>query len=244
MGDILRWSQSQIRQVITESNKQSAIGSQKYVKWENQAIHSDYEFIECPCDESCWCRQNLCSGHYRIKEISFEQYLKTYVNLWVPPHARENVRRAVVEGNPFHGRQRNAVPCLSWLRDNWPVILQSVRLYNKCGLCNSSVPLINKVDNLYEAKMWSQLFYDSVVPFDTKSRAKIKKAGYIDPMRDYLAMNKALFQDLRVFSTANGLGVSGIRRLDSPWSLGPEFRKPVGDQPLSRVLDKMFYSPI
>jgi hypothetical protein len=165
------------------------------------------------------------------------------VKLWVPPKARENVTNAIVNGVPFNGRQRNSVWILQWLRDNWAVILDTVRRYDKCGLCDSTTPLIDKVDNLYEAKMWSQLFYDSVVPFDTDSRQKIKKAGYIDPIKDFSAMNKALFQDLRAFSAKHGLGVSGIRQLDTPWDMNSEFIKPVGDQPLSRVLDKMFYSP-
>lgn len=243
MGDIIKWSPDQVRQIISESNNQSAGGSQKYIKWENHAIRSDYEFIACPCEDNCWCKRNSCTGHYRIKEIPFEQFLRTYVKLWVPPKARENVTNAVVSGVPFSGRQRNSVWILKWLRDNWAVILDTVRRYDKCGLCDSTTPLIGKVDNLYEAKMWSQLFYDSVVPFDTVSRQKIKKAGYNDPIKDFWGMNKALFQDMKAFSAIHGLGVSGIRHLDTPWSIIPEFIKPMGGQPLSRVLDKMFYSP-
>jgi hypothetical protein len=41
--------------------------------------------------------------------------------------------------------------------------------------------------------MWSQLFYDSVVPFDSNSKREIKNAGYTDPRRDFLAMNRELF---------------------------------------------------
>jgi hypothetical protein len=78
VGDICRWSPERIRQVIRESNQQSVKGSQKYVMWENSAIRTDYEFIECPCDESCWCKRNSCTGHYRIREIAFDQFLETY----------------------------------------------------------------------------------------------------------------------------------------------------------------------
>jgi hypothetical protein len=91
--------------------------------------------------------------------------------------------------------------------------------------------------------MWSQLFYDSLVPFDTKSKAKIKRAGYPDPERHFLAMNRELFRDLRKLSDAHRLGVPGIRHLDSPCSVIPQLPAPAGGQPLSRVVDKIFYSP-
>jgi hypothetical protein len=125
---ISSWSPDKIRRLVAKSNEQSAIGSQNYLKWENDALHSDYEFVECPCEESCWCKQNSCNGHYRIKQIQFEQYLDTYVKLWIPPRARENIRNAVVKGVPFGGLQRNAVLTLQCLQDNWAVILRIVSL--------------------------------------------------------------------------------------------------------------------
>jgi hypothetical protein len=45
MGDICNLSPERLREVIRESNSQSAKGSQKYVIWENHAILNDYEFI-------------------------------------------------------------------------------------------------------------------------------------------------------------------------------------------------------
>ena len=243
MGDIRRWTPEKIRQVIRESNKQSANGSQKYVEWENSAILTDYEFIPCLCDESCWCRRHSCSGHYRIKEITFDQFLETYTKLWIPPNARENINNAVRFGAPFKGRQRNAVKPLQRLKDNWSDILTRVRGYNKCGLCDSPFPVVGDVTNLYQSKMWSQLLYDSVVPFDTKSQARIKRAGYTDPTKDFRAMNSELFNDLKKLSEASGMEVDGIRNLDSPWDVVTHLERPCGGQPLSRVLDKMFYAP-
>jgi hypothetical protein len=97
--------------------------------------------------------------------------------------------------------------------------------------------------HLYEAKMWSQLYYDLIVPFDTGSRAKIKKAGYSDPEKNFLEMNRDLFRDLRRLAEYHGLGVTCLRAFDSPWSVCPELQRPMGGQPLSRVLDKIFYKP-
>ena len=243
MGDIRRWSPEKIRQVIRESNKQSAKGSQKYIEGENSAIRTDYEFTACLCDENCWCRRHSCAGHYRIKEITFDQFLETYTKLWIPPKARENIKNAVRFGTPFNGRQRNAVKPLQWLGDNWSAVLTRVRGYNKCGLCDSPFPAVGDVTNLYQGKMWSQLLYDSVVPFDTKSQARIKMAGYKDPTKDFRAMNNELFNDLKKLSEASGMGVDSIRNLDSPWDVLTHLEKPFGGQPLSRVLDKMFYAP-
>jgi len=243
MGDIPSRPLDEIRRVIQKSNERSAEGSQKYVVWENRALRTDYEFIKCPCADDCWCRRNACPGHYRLKEINFEAFLETYLKLWIPPKARERIKEAVLEGTPFGGRQRNAIKPLQWLQANWSNILGKVREYNKCGLCDSPVPAVAQVSNLYEGKMWSQLFYDSLVPFDTRSRGRIKRAGYPDPTRDFLAMNRELFRDLRKLSDAHGLGVSGVRQLDSPCAVVPQWWEPPGGQPLSRVVDKIFYSP-
>ena len=92
MGDICRWSPERIRQAIRASNKQAVIATQKYVLLENSAIRTDYEFIACPCDESCWCKRHKCTGHYRIRKMSFDQFLQTYVNLWIP-RKRERISR-------------------------------------------------------------------------------------------------------------------------------------------------------
>ena len=243
MGYISSLSPDEVRRVIRESNKASDQGSEKYIVWENRALHSDYEFVACLCGDTCWCKRNACVGHYRLKEVTFDEFLDTYVTLWIPLKFRENVKGAILEGIRFNGRQRNAIKPLQWLRENWVRILDKVREYDKCGLCDSTVPIAANVSNLYEAKMWSQLFYDSLVPFDTKSRIKIMRAGYPDPIRDFLAMNKELFLDLRRLSDAYGLGVPGVRQLDSPCMVVPQLREPVGGQPLSRVLDKIFYSP-
>jgi hypothetical protein len=56
-------------------------------------------------------------------------------------------------------------------------------------------------------------------------------------------MNRELFRDLRRLSEEHGLGVPGIRQLDSPSMVAPHLPVPAGGQPLSRVVDKIFYAP-
>ncbi len=243
MGDICDWSPDRLQQIIRESNEQSARGSQQYIVWENYAILNDYEFIACPCDESCWCKRHSCIGHYRIKAIAFDEFLETYVKLWAPPRARENIKNAVTRGTPFNGRQKNAVKPLRRLRSNWSGVLARAREHNKCGLCDSSPPIIEDVTNLYQAKMWSQLFYDCIIPFDTKSKTRLRKAGYPDPTRHFISTNYELFGDLRKLSERTGMDIGGVRNLDAPWGVVTYLEKPLGGQPLSRVVDKMFYAP-
>jgi hypothetical protein len=86
-------------------------------------------------------------------------------------------------------------------------------------------------------------FYDSLIPFDSSSIRKIKQAGYPDPLLDFLAMNWKVFDDLRKPSECYRLGVPDIRRLDAPWTVDRRLPEPVGGQPLSRVVDKIFYKP-
>jgi hypothetical protein len=243
MGDICNESLDKIRQVIRESNERSSRGSQQYIVWENSAILSNYEFFPCPCDEFCWCKRHSCTGHYRIKAITFDEFLETYVKLWVPPRARENIKNAVILGAPFSGRQKNAIKPLRWLRSKWSDVLARARGHNTCGLCDSSLPVIDDVSNLYQAKMWSQLFYDCIVPFDSKSKTQLTKAGYADPTRHFISTNDMLFGDLRKLSERTCMDIGDIRNLDAPWDVVAYLEKPSGGQPLSRVLDKMFYAP-
>ncbi len=228
MGDICNGTPDTLRQVIRESNEQSSRGSQQYIVWENQAILNDYEFIACPCDESCWCKRHSCTGHYRIKAIAFDEFLKTYVKLWLPPRARENVKNAVLLGIPFNGRQRNAVKPLQRLRNNWSAVLARARRHSKCGLCDSPLPVVEDVTNLYQAKMWSQLFYDCIVPFDTKSKARLTKAGYANPTRHFKSTNCMLFSDLRKLSERTGIDIREVRNLDAPWGVLTYLEKPSG----------------
>ena len=243
MGYIRYKTVKELKETIKESNKDSISGSQRYVYWENKAIQSDYEFIDCKCTDGCWCKRNGCIGHYRIKEIDFDQFLNTYVHLWVPPKARTNVKDAVLYGISFNGRQRNAIPHLQWLMRNWDDTLKRARKNNKCGLCDNGIPMGIFINDLYQAKMWSQLFYDSAVPFDSKSRSKITQSGYTNPLKDFAKMNKELFTDLRLFASRNNMDVVELRNLDRPWSVSQELVSNKNGQPLSRVLDKIFYSP-
>lgn len=188
--------------------------------------------------------RNACAGHYRLKEITWETFLDTYLKLWIPPQSRNGVKGAVLHGVMFNGRQKNSVEPLRRLRANWPSVLGQVRAYDCCGLCGSDVPLVPaRMESLYVAKMWSQLFYDSIVPFDTKSKAEIKRAGYPDPAQNFVAMNKELFADVRKLSDSHHLGVLGLRCLDRPDKVDPQLEQPEGGQPLSRVIDKIFYRP-
>lgn len=243
MGDIAYKPLQDLRRTIRESNERSNTGTQQYLFWENKAIQSDYEFVECGCTEECWCRKNGCAGHYRIRDIGFDRFLDTYVHLWVPPKARNNLKSAVLEGRAFNGRQRNATPHLQWLMHNWGDTLYRVRNHKKCGLCDNGIPLGNIVHNLYQAKMWSQLFYDSLVPFDSKSCSRISQSGYTNPIRDFTRMNREIFADLRRLASRENLGVLELRDLDKPWTVAPDLVPVKNGQPLSRVLDKMFYSP-
>lgn len=54
-------------------------------------------------------------------------------------------------------------------------------------------------------------------------------------------MNCELFNDLK--KKMDEFDVESIRNLDSPWDVVADLKKLRGGQPLSRVLDKMFYAP-
>lgn len=243
MGQIAGMSVDEVRNAIRQSNWHALKKSQRYLISEDQALRSDYEFIACPCVEACWCKGHACHGHYRVRETSFERFLQTYALLWMPPGRRDGLQRAVLNNAPFNGRGRKAIVPLQWLRLNWSEILRSVRRYDRCGLCDSSPPIAPRDGEftLWDSKIWSQLLYDSVVPFDYNSLGQIRRAGY--STRDFVAMNTELFGDLRSLSDSCGLTIEALRNLDSPWELCPDYERRIAGQPLSRIIDKIFYSP-
>ena len=122
-----------------------------------------------------------CTGHYRLKEITFERFLETYVNLWTPPSARKAVKSGVLEGTPVNRRYKNAIPALLELRRRWPSDLEVARSFRRCGLCDLAEPPIPRIGNLYEAKIWPQLFYDSVLPFDNASAGRCRVGSVVIP---------------------------------------------------------------
>jgi len=243
MGIIPSKTIEALRSTIHNSNIDSIKGSQQYICGENNAIQDDYEFINCNCTDDCWCKKNGCTGHYKIKEMDFNQFLNTYARLWIPPNFRNNVKESVLYDKPFDGRQKKAIPHLQWLMRDWDYTLNRARGHNKSGLCDDGVPTGILTENLYQSKMWSQLFYDSVVPFDTESRKKIIRAGYADPEKDFRKMNKELFTDLKRVASKNSMTVLDIRKLDKPSRVSQKLIPNKNGQPFSRILDKLFYSP-
>src|SRR4029077_18723572 len=77
----------------------------------------------------------------------------------------------------------------------------------------------------------------------TASKKKIRDAGYPDPIKDFSAMNRELFRDLRRLSEKHRLSVADVRGLDSPSTIVNRLTPWAHGQPLSRVVDKIFYSP-
>lgn len=243
MGQISQLTRDEIVETIAASNRQSAGKSQRYVIHESAVIRSDYDFVACDCPPICWCRKHACAGHFVLKAITFEHFLDSYALLWLPPQARNGVKSAVLEGTPFDGRPRNSVAFLRELRENWPGRLSQARAYRKTGLCDGGVPEGIGVSNLYEAKIWSQLFYDSLIPFDTAARGRMVRAGYTNPLAYYSRTNQEMFADLRTLAHDLNLDLPGIRALDTPWNDVPGLAVLPYGQPLSRILDKIFYKP-
>jgi hypothetical protein len=241
MGELANISLDKITEKIRTSNKESALGNQKYIYWENKAIIENYEFIPCECDDKCWCRQHSCTGHYRIKKMTFEKFIDIYVTLWTPPQVRDAVKAAVLKGLRFDGRQINAVKHLRRLQAKWDITIDEASRWVKCGLCNI-LPKVPYIENLYEAKIISQLYYDVIIPFDTASRNRIISAGYDDPYLNYREMNRQIYADLN--KTLDKMSMQEIRfSIDMPWKAHTDIKFPKDGQPISRIIDKMFYSP-
>jgi len=175
--------------------------------------------------------------------MGFDQFLSSYLFLWIPDRARDGVEDAVMSDGSINGRQRNAVFYLQRLRASWNKAINTARNHKRCGICDGGVPRLPSIRNLYEAKIWSQLFYDSCVPFDTCSKREIVRAGYTSPLCDYSAMNRELFADLRTLAEKHSLTVLGIRQLDAPARVVLGLTALPHGQPLSRVIDKVFYAP-
>ena len=85
MGDIANTPADVLKKAIRHSHENSMKGTQEYVVSENRAILADDEFVDCECAEDCWCKRHGCTGHYVIREMTFERFLDTGVKLRAIP---------------------------------------------------------------------------------------------------------------------------------------------------------------
>jgi len=206
----------------------------------HKAILELYEWIDCPCDEDCECKNYQCAKHLvRKNNMPFDVYYGHFLNCYVDKKAHNAVRQGRTSG-----RGKRAVKATAIIRSIWPEI--SAISSNKHLLCsNCCEPIFASLardfrpdsDTLYNAKWLSLLCFDTFTAYDTGSVALLKR-DFNKPI-DYLTLMVRIRQDIIDHLLNTGATLQDFRDYDNPSEFFNEI--PEGSpKPLGNIIDKLY----
>lgn len=255
-----------IKARVDQSNSDSAyLNSNLYLIQEQASLDDVYEQFACPCGPQCNCRKYGCRSHWRLRaNVAFPEFRDAFLRMFVPRLQHTNITLRLDNGEQGSGRVAGAVTVLSYLRNNWAMFLQNASSWPRTLLCSEwhnsfwQREWSAYDESVYWAKQWATLLPDTCVPYDTASRRAIRSCtGGAPPA--YFDMLDRLRTRVIDLLNREGRTIGEFRELDAPGAAGLPFDHgsimlprigfayrhhylPV-DRPLSRVIDKFFYTP-
>ncbi len=206
----------------------------------HRAISDLYEWIDCPCDNDCECKNYQCNKHLVKKtDIAFDIHEKHFLECYVDSNARESVRQGRLSG-----RGKRAVEATAKIRGNWAEI--SASSSKKHLLCtNWFEPLHEslsrdfrpKSDTLYHAKWLSLLCFDTYTAYDNGSVALLKRDFNNPP--NFLILMKRIRRDIMIHLENTGATLQDFRQLDNPQEFFYEIPQN-SPRPLGNIIDKLY----
>lgn len=239
---------------ILRSNGDSFVHSAQYVVREQEVLTTLYEW-ETGEENSVWWRLRL--------DVTLDAFEAGFLAMFLHPNLHLRTRAAADAGRPTKAgpRGQGAAAVLIWLRESgrWPQLLAGAR--DERTLLSpdwqehpvwAHTPDFKVSGSIYWAKLMAALAPDLCVPYDTRSRrlmlARLSDRRVYAGSR-YRLFIQALHDGLRLQQERQGCTERAFRRLDAPTEAVPlEFPRleawlPVC-RPLSRVVDKLFYTPL
>lgn len=205
-----------------------------------RAVSELYEWIDCPCDDDCNCKEFHCEKHLvRKPGLSFNKCYEHFLNCYVDTKAH----RAVREGRTS-GRGKNAVIATEIIRCDWKSL--SVLSSEKHLLCNNwCEPLHESMarefspgsDNIYKAKWLSILCFDVFTAYDNASVALFRR-DFRKPS-SYYEMMKRIRRDIMTHLDNTGGTLQDFRNYDNPSEFFPEIPRD-SPKPIGNIIDKIY----
>lgn len=236
-----------------------------YIIQEQASIDEVYEQYQCPCPGSCTCKHYGCERHWRLKSgLTFDQFCDAYLRMFVDRNLHGSILDALRHGRAIGGRARRPLPFLQAAKNSWGVWLHQARATAPTLVCDNWRPdfwvtlWANWEASVYWAKLWAMLLPDLAIPYDFDSLKKIRSCTGGSPPQ-YSDMLEHLRKEVIALLSREKRSLAEFRMLDNPTLAGLQFNHnkirikrqgfqyspsfaPV-DRPLSRVIDKCFYSP-
>lgn len=226
-----------LKSILRVSNYWGKANRNQYPVAFSNALVDMYDWVPCPCNDLCVCKQFSCTHHYiRKANISFkiakEHFLSCYVD--------EKIRESVLSGTK-QGRGEKAIEAIAYFQTLWQN-LQPMKTNLLCtDWCSMEYKNIAKsfkanIDTIYKAKWLSILELDSFVAYDTASfRLLVREYK----SRTYFDLISSIRNDLINHLSMNFTSILSFRQYDNPQEYFPDIRT---DQyrPIGNIIDKLF----
>lgn len=240
MALISYFSKETLSAILRRSNYWAKRNRNAYPLKIHRAISELYEWIECPCDNGCTCKEYQCTRHLvRKGGLSFDILYDHFLDCYVDSKAHEAIRQGRVSGRGYR-----AVEATKKIRHNWEKI--SAISSKKHLICTDWCEPIHKFlardllprsDTIYHAKWLSFLFFDTFVAYDNASVALLKR-DFNNPT-DYLNLMERIRQDIMNHFYNTGATLQDFREYDNPSEF---FNQIPGNspRPLGNIIDKLY----
>jgi len=236
-----------LRSVLRTSNYWAIKNRNEYpIKLEN-ALRDLYEWISCPCDDSCECKQHGCERHLvRKSDLSFQAHFDHFLHCYVDISQHEKIEKTIASGSTCQNRGKNSVAATHIIKKNWGHIAQHPG--KQSLICTEwEPPYFAKVNNgskskpgqsnIYTSKWLCLLSMGVFVAYDSSSILLLNKdyhkpATYLDLMTK---IREALISHLY----ANGISISEFCMIDNPGELLGSNRSSLM-RPIGSIIDKLY----
>ncbi|MBP9727608.1 MAG: hypothetical protein KBD83_09150 [Gammaproteobacteria bacterium] len=207
------------KQEIIASNETAMLNRAQYPMYEKDFLLNRCDWVKRDCPTDCHCHvftalhdeSDMC--WVIKKDCKLEDFKQSFALLWIGANFQ-----ARFMNNESHQRINRG---LDIFRKITPAFWQDIREIGnsnrRCIICTK--PLVDEAiklrrkfdtDRIYDSKLLSQIFYDSLIPHDTNSKIAMEAVGY-NPSKNGLDMGK----NIRVFLHHSQINITGLRELDN-----------------------------
>lgn len=203
-------------------------------------------------------------------DLCFDDVMSAYLKMFTSRnhHARliDLLNQNLNDEPGLPSRIKGAYRWLRYLKDNWDRLYKIALNWRRSLFCSEFIPPeiaesgewdYDIQDSVYRSKMWAILFPDICVPYDSRSRTKIKRCIGVSSI-NYAEMLFALQKYAVEIISVEESNVLVFRTLDNP-EIGCPYNSanislPIAhidygdgyypdERPISRIIDKFFYNP-
>jgi len=238
MGFIGNFEPLTLKSILRVSNYWAAANRNRYPINITNALNALYDWLPCPCNAQCQCKQYKCTHHYiRKANFSFEETKSHFLSCFVDVKMRDAVSSGrkdgrgakAVEAIEYFQELWNQLPapltthllCTEWFDDKWGTLARSFEA---------------NINTIYKAKWLTLLALDTFVAYDTGSVRLLNREYGGGTYFDLLSNIRT---DLSRHLQDNTISMMSFRLYDNPHEFFTEI-PPGHSRPIGNIVDKLF----